>query len=234
MNFYVNSSTLRFHYNILFQFHFISAFCEVTVSLIHRLNKQLRRSVLYISFGSMNVPVPEQIAEIGMALLDLKIPFIWSLPSRQHVHLPTQMSQTEGSRVENAYLLLPWAPQRMNFAHSSVGGFLSHCGWNSTSEALAYGVPILAWPMASDQLLNAQWLVDTLGVGLLMHGTGTPAERLVSAREVVETLRRLWGNGSEEENELRKNAQQWQHKIKLAGESGGTTDLEITALSSIL
>lgn len=59
-----------------------------------------------------------------------------------------------------------WASQLMILSHNSVGGFLSHCGWNSVLEAIASGVMILAWPMEADQFQNERLLVEDLGVAV--------------------------------------------------------------------
>ncbi|PON64038.1 UDP-glucuronosyl/UDP-glucosyltransferase [Parasponia andersonii] len=48
----------------------------------------------------------------------------------------------------------------------SVGAFLSHCGWNSTLEALTAEVPMLRWLITADQFINAKLLVDYLGVAV--------------------------------------------------------------------
>lgn len=54
-------------------------------------------------------------------------------------------------------LITQWAPQQLILSHRSVGGFMSHCGWNSTLEALWAGKPIVAWPCAIDQELTARF-----------------------------------------------------------------------------
>ncbi|GMN71451.1 hypothetical protein TIFTF001_051836 [Ficus carica] len=59
-----------------------------------------------------------------------------------------------------------WAPQVMIMSHRAVGGFVSHCGWNSVLEAAVAGVRILAWPMEADQHVNARLLVEDMGVAV--------------------------------------------------------------------
>jgi len=46
-----------------------------------------------------------------------------------------------------------WAPQVEILHHPAVGGFLSHSGWNSVLESICAGIPILSWPMVSEQKL---------------------------------------------------------------------------------
>ncbi|KAF8396484.1 hypothetical protein HHK36_018107 [Tetracentron sinense] len=58
-----------------------------------------------------------------------------------------------------------WAPQTKILEHSSIGGFVSHCGWSSTVEGMRYGVPIIALPIHLDQPLNAR-LATKIGVGM--------------------------------------------------------------------
>jgi UDP:flavonoid glycosyltransferase YjiC (YdhE family) len=59
-----------------------------------------------------------------------------------------------------------WAPQVSALRHTSVGWFVTHCGWNSVLEVVAAGVPMLAWPMSTDQFVNARLLVDEAGVAV--------------------------------------------------------------------
>ncbi|XP_050111924.1 UDP-glycosyltransferase 92A1-like isoform X2 [Malus sylvestris] len=57
-----------------------------------------------------------------------------------------------------------WAPQVEILSHKATSAFLSHCGWNSVIESLVHGVPLLGWPMASEQFFNVKYLVEQVGV----------------------------------------------------------------------
>ncbi|TVU35927.1 hypothetical protein EJB05_17834, partial [Eragrostis curvula] len=57
-------------------------------------------------------------------------------------------------------------PRWRSLNHLAVGGFLSHCGWNSTLETVAAGVPTLAWPLYAEQRMNAVMLSQRVGLAL--------------------------------------------------------------------
>lgn len=57
-----------------------------------------------------------------------------------------------------------WAPQAKILGHSSTGGFLTHCGWNSTLESVVEGIPLIAWPLYAEQKMNAVMLAEDLKV----------------------------------------------------------------------
>ncbi|KAL7605421.1 hypothetical protein Lser_V15G14604 [Lactuca serriola] len=69
-------------------------------------------------------------------------------------------------RVKDMGLVIEgWAPQAKILCHKNICGFVSHCGWSSTMEAMKFGVPIIAMPMHLDQPVNAR-LVAEVGVGV--------------------------------------------------------------------
>ncbi|CAL1403507.1 unnamed protein product [Linum trigynum] len=81
--------------------------------------------------------------------------------------------------------VIGWAPQTRVLAHPSVGGFVSHCGWNSTLESTWFGVPVATWPMRAEQQLNAVTLVRELEVAVeirmsyrLLSGEVVPVEEI--------------------------------------------------------
>jgi hydroquinone glucosyltransferase len=67
---------------------------------------------------------------------------------------------------ENGLVVTSWAPQVEILGHGSTGGFLSHCGWSSTLESVANGVPMIVWPLFAEQRMNAKLLTDVLKVAL--------------------------------------------------------------------
>ena len=72
-------------------------------------------------------------------------------------------------RVEGMGLVVrDWAPQLEILSHTSTGGFMSHCGWNSCLESITMGVPIAAWPMHSDQARNSVLITKVLRIGLVV------------------------------------------------------------------
>ncbi|KAG5574898.1 hypothetical protein H5410_055032 [Solanum commersonii] len=62
-------------------------------------------------------------------------------------------------------VLKKWAPQTTILQHTSIGGFVSHCGWGSLTESMKFGVPVIAMPMYHDQPINAR-IVEHIGMGV--------------------------------------------------------------------
>lgn len=53
-----------------------------------------------------------------------------------------------------------WAPQLKILSHDSVGGFLTHSGWNSVVEAIQYEKPLVLLTFSADQGINARLLEE--------------------------------------------------------------------------
>jgi UDP-glucosyltransferase 85A len=200
-------------------------------SIVKWLDSKEKNSVIYISFGSLSFPEAKQIQEIALALLALDKPFIWSIPRRQYASLPEnlkKLSEENLEIVEKKSLLLPWAPQKFILQHPSTGVFVSHCGWNSTLEALFGGVPVVAWPMFSDQKMNAKWLVQK-GVGLMLKGTGYNAQRVVANEEVSLVIREVAGWEKKEDGgqSYRISAETWRNVLQKCPEPEGSSHYDL-------
>ncbi|EAZ36908.1 hypothetical protein OsJ_21252 [Oryza sativa Japonica Group] len=73
--------------------------------------------------------------------------------------------------------------------HASTGAFVTHCGWNSTLEAVAAGVPMVCWPLDAEQWMNKVFIVEEMKIGIEVRGYKPGA--LVQADIVDAILRRI-------------------------------------------
>ncbi|KAK3141313.1 hypothetical protein QOZ80_4BG0332210 [Eleusine coracana subsp. coracana] len=120
-------------------------------------------SVVYVSFGSQAVLTPPVAAALADALDRSGVPFVWVVGPAAGDVVPDGFEERIAARGR---LIRGWAPQVAALRHRAVGWFVTHCGWNSVLEAVAAGVPMLAWPMAADQFVNARLLVDEARVAV--------------------------------------------------------------------
>ncbi|CAN6988512.1 unnamed protein product [Brassica rapa subsp. trilocularis] len=130
-------------------------------------------------------------------------------------------SKEPSSIVEEQGMIVEWCPQERVLAHPAVGCFLSHCGWNSTVEALSSGVPIVCLPQWGDQVTNALYLVDVFKTGVRL-GRGEADEKIVSREVVAEKL--LEAVVGQKAVELRENARRWKKEAETTVVHGGSSD----------
>jgi UDP:flavonoid glycosyltransferase YjiC (YdhE family) len=114
------------------------------------------KSVVYVSYGTVAVLPPEQVAHMVAALAgDASCtPFcaLWALPTSQQAGLPAELPPN--------LLIRDWVPTQRALAHAKVKLFVSHCGGNSLSESLSMGKPVVGYPQFGDQPLNCLRLAD--------------------------------------------------------------------------
>ncbi|MCD9640126.1 hypothetical protein HAX54_025236 [Datura stramonium] len=133
---------------------------------IQWLDKQKEKSVVYLSFGTVTTLPPNEIVAIAEALESKRVPFIWSLRDNGVKILPQGFLE----RTEEFGKIVSWAPQLEILAHSSVGVFVTHCGWNSILEGISYGVPMICRPFFGDQKLNSKMVETVWQIGLQIEG----------------------------------------------------------------
>ncbi|KAI5650803.1 hypothetical protein M9H77_36808 [Catharanthus roseus] len=127
------------------------------LNIFNWLNSKNPNSVVFVSFGSECYPSKEEMEEIVNGLEQSKANFIWV------IRFP---AGSAGTRIKDRGMIVEgWAPQAKILQHSSVGGFLSHCGWSSVLESLYYGVPLIPMGMQYDQPANSRLMVE-IGVGM--------------------------------------------------------------------
>ncbi|MCL7046269.1 hypothetical protein MKW94_012687 [Papaver nudicaule] len=160
-------------------------------SCLDWLDQQKKSSVVYVSFGSWVGPIGEEkVTELALGLENTESPFIWVLGSAWRDGLPDGFLD----RVRDIGKIVSWAPQKEVLQHSAVGCYLTHCGWNSTVEAIQCGKRLLCYPVAGDQFVNCTYIVDVWGIGAKMNGI-----RKIDVEEGVKRV--MTGKGSEEMEE---------------------------------
>ncbi|XP_066315459.1 putative UDP-rhamnose:rhamnosyltransferase 1 [Miscanthus floridulus] len=126
------------------------------------LDRQARGSVVYAAFGSEAKLTSAQLQTIALGLEASGLPFLWAFRQPADAN-EGKSGLPEGfeERVDGRGLVCRgWVPQARFLAHESVGGFLTHAGWNSIIEGLARGVRLVLLPLMFDQGLNARHLTE--------------------------------------------------------------------------
>ncbi|KAI3968518.1 hypothetical protein MKX01_007828 [Papaver californicum] len=146
----------------LFLYHDMDSEDEPDDETMKWLDKHEDGSVVYVSFGTQAEVSDLQLDEVINGLEMSNHPFIFVVRSKMWV-LPDGL---EGKLKGKGLVVREWVNQRRILSHKAIGGFFSHCGWNSLLESISCQVPILAWPMMAEQTLNARIVVDGFGIGL--------------------------------------------------------------------
>ncbi|OMO67260.1 UDP-glucuronosyl/UDP-glucosyltransferase [Corchorus capsularis] len=152
------------------------------------------KSVFYVALGSEVTLSQEFMHELAFGMEKSNLPFIWVVRNRPLV-LEGQKGQDmippgfEERVPDRGLVLRDWAPQLQILAHSSVGGFLTHCGWSSIIEALSFGRALILFSGASsDQGLNAR-LLHSKKVGLEIERNEVDGS--FTSDLVAETIRKV-------------------------------------------
>ncbi|KAL8518128.1 hypothetical protein ACS0TY_009474 [Phlomoides rotata] len=184
--------------------------------LMEWLGRKGENSSVFVSFGSEYFLKEEEIEEIAYGLELSDVNFIWTVRFAKGEEkkiddvLPRGFVERVGDRckiVEN------WAPQAKILRHPSIGGFVSHCGWNSFKESIEFGVPIIAMPMQYDQPMNAKMALEMgVGVEVMRDGNGRfqreEIGRVVKDVAVGETGENLRRKVGEERERIRSRSRE--------------------------
>lgn len=134
------------------------------------LDSKENNSVVYAAFGTEMELSQELMHELAFGLEKSGLPFIWIIKNRLLVQGKTGLDHQlpPGFQVRvlgRGLVWTDWVPQLRILAHSSIGGFLTHCGWSSVIEALGFGRPLILLPGSSDTGLVSR-LMHSRRVGL--------------------------------------------------------------------
>ncbi|PKA67002.1 Cyanidin 3-O-rutinoside 5-O-glucosyltransferase [Apostasia shenzhenica] len=194
----------------------VSIFKEDEKDYMAWLDEQPEGSVVYISFGSYCKITKEQAEEMAKGLRESQRPYLLVLRKDNRWDGRQSMPEREGMVVE-------WCAQSKVLAHRAVGCFVTHCGWNSATESLAHGVPMVGLPQWMDQGTN-MWLVEEWGVGVRAE---VSEEGIVRAAELRRCLERVMGpQGSssdiESDSEIKRMARVWKERLQQAADGAMT------------
>ncbi|XP_010524489.1 PREDICTED: UDP-glycosyltransferase 71B2-like [Tarenaya hassleriana] len=209
---------------------------EKKSEILRWLDKQPPRSVVFLCFGSMGGFREDQAREIAVALEQSGHRFLWSLrraPPKGTFVPPGDFTNLdeilpEGFLVRTAEIgkIIGWAPQTAVLANPAIGGFVSHCGWNSTLESLWYGVPTAMWPLYAEQQFNAFEMVEELGLAVEVRnsfrGDLMEAEaetELMTAEEIERGIRCVMVQDSD----VRRRVKEMRDKCHVALMDGGSS-----------
>ncbi|MFS7975851.1 putative flavonol 3-O-glucosyltransferase [Helianthus anomalus] len=177
------------------------------------LQSQPPSSVVLLCFGSTGGFDEAQAKEIARGLEQSGHRFVWSMrrlppPEQSLKVLPDDFDDPRGvlpdgflERTSGIGKVIGWAPQVWLLAHEAVGGFVSHCGWNSMLESLWFGVPTATLPMLWEQQMNAFEMVVELGLAVdlkldykinVLNSEGDVV--IVTADEIERGIRQLMEN----------------------------------------
>ncbi|XP_059626556.1 UDP-glucose iridoid glucosyltransferase-like isoform X2 [Cornus florida] len=203
-----------------------SSLLEEDANCISWLDKQALNSVIYVSLGSLASLDEAALTEMAWGLANSNQPFLWvvrpgSIRGSEWIEL---LPETFKAKFGDTGYIVKWAPQGKVLAHGAVGGFWSHCGWNSTLESICEGVPMICWPCFGDQKVNARYLSCEWRIGLeLEHMERGNIERAV---------RRLMVD--KEGEEMRQRAMDLKEKAEVCIRKGGSSYNSLNDLKEII
>ncbi|KAL0402789.1 UNVERIFIED_CONTAM: UDP-glycosyltransferase 74F2 [Sesamum radiatum] len=196
-------------------------------TIINWLNTKPPASIVYIAFGSMDNLPKTQMEEIAWGLKKTNFDFLWTVrASDKEEKIPKDFVQASCDKG----LFVHWSPQLEVLSNKAVGCFFSHGGWNSTTEALSLGVPMVVMPQWTDQTTDAKLVQDVWGVGVRVRAE---ADGIVSREEIEGCIREVMEG--EKGKEMKRNGSKWRDLAKEAVSEGGTSDINIdTFLSKLI
>ncbi|XP_020098472.1 anthocyanidin 5,3-O-glucosyltransferase-like [Ananas comosus] len=209
------------------------------------LDAQPKASVVFLCFGSVGRFSAAQLKELAKGIEKSGHRFLWVVrsppsddnddPEKRFLPPPEpdlEKLLPEGFSCrtrERGMVVQSWAPQREVLAHESVGGFVTHCGWNSVLEAICSGVPMIAWPLYAEQWMNKVFLVEEMRLAAAVEGYN---RELVTAEEVEAKVRWLM-ESAEGGRELREQTKAAAERVREAVEEGGESHAALMELMQV-
>ncbi|XWS48493.1 hypothetical protein CRYUN_Cryun13aG0082300 [Craigia yunnanensis] len=202
------------------------------------LDKQPSNSVVFLCFGSLGLFSMEQLKEIAVGIERSGQRFLWVVRNPPSENLSVAIKEQAEPDLNNllpkgflerskerGHVVKSWAPQVAVLNHDSVGGFVTHCGWNSILESVCAGVPMVAWPLYAEQRFSRVLLVEEMKIALPMVESETG---FVNSTEVEKRVRELME--SKQGNVVRERTIAMKHAAKAALSEGGSSRVALAKL----
>ncbi|KAF6151525.1 hypothetical protein GIB67_016337 [Kingdonia uniflora] len=172
------------------------------------LDSKEPNSVIYVSFGSMSRFSSSQLFEIATGF--------------------------EERIAGKGLVIRDWAPQVLILDHPAIGGFVTHCGWNSILEAVTAGVPMITWPLFAEQFYNEKLVTQVLKIGIqagieVWSEWLNPVDTSVNSETVTKLVTQLMGSG-EKSLEMRSRARKLSEMANEVVVEGGSSYAGLTSL----
>ncbi|KAI3921634.1 hypothetical protein MKW92_018833 [Papaver armeniacum] len=204
--------------------------------VLNWLNSKEQNSVLYVSFGSVSRVSNNQLLELAMGLENSGYSFIWVVRQIKTDDEESFLPKGFEERIEGRGLIIrDWAPQVLILDHPAVGGFMTHCGWNSILEGICAGAPMITWPMFAEQFYNEKFVTQVIKTGVRLgakeYSMWIDAKNvsLVKKETIAMVVSQLMGDG-EEAKEMQQRAKEIGEMAKMSVEEGGSSYADLTTL----
>ncbi|XP_059448127.1 scopoletin glucosyltransferase-like [Corylus avellana] len=200
------------------------------------LNAKKPNSVVYICFGSFAYFNDSQLMEIARGLEASGQQFIWVVRKEKNGGGKEEwLPQGFEKRMEGKGLIIRgWAPQVLILDHEAVGGFVTHCGWNSTLEGVTAGVPMITWPVFAEQFFNEKLVTQVLKIGVevgvkrWLQGVDAVGEESIKKEAIEKVVKRIMVG--EEAEEMRSRAEALGEMARRAMEKEGSSYSDFNSL----
>uniref|UniRef100_A0A803KPY5 Uncharacterized protein n=1 Tax=Chenopodium quinoa TaxID=63459 RepID=A0A803KPY5_CHEQI len=146
-----------------------------TYNCLGWLDKQRANSVVYVSFGYVATPTPNELFTLAEALQASGLKFLWYI-------FPNGFLE---NNKENG-MVVPWAPRKDVLAHDAVGVYITHFGYHSVFESVEAEVSMIGRPFLGDNKLNGRLVEAVWKIGLQVEG------RVFTKYEVLKSLDRIF------------------------------------------
>lgn len=177
------------------------------------LNSMEPNSVIYVNFGSITRMSSLQLTEFAWGLANSEQNFLWAIRPDLVVGESAILPPKFESGIKGRGLLTSWCAQEKVLTHGSIGGFLTHCGWNSMLESVGGGVPMICWPAYFEQPTNSWFCCEHWGMGVEIESD-------VKRDEIERVVREMIVG--EKGKEMKKRAVEWKKKAEEACSTGSS------------